>query len=120
MTKNHIKPQILSIHVVTSVEDPEVKLLIVLSMVYASCSYASDKHRIAEICDVHYTADDTILEIDIAFAGYTIEECYKACYNMFRYPGMQLRWDYFIDSNNRSEKYMYQVWCDYRGFTQKL
>ena len=39
---------------------------------------------------------------------------------MFRYHGMQLRWDYFIDSNNRSEKYMYQVWRDYRRFTQKL
>lgn len=120
MTKNHIKPQFLSIHITTSVEDPEVNLPSVLSRVYAACNYASDKHRIAAICDVHYTTDDIVLEIDIAFAGYTIEECYKACYNMFRYPGMQLRWDYFIASNNGNEKYMYQVWRDYRAFAQKL
>lgn len=120
MTENHIKPEILSIHIATSVEDPKIALPIVLSRVYGACRYASDKNRIAKICDVHYTADDTVLELDVAFAAYTLEECYKACYNMFRYPDMQLHWEYCIEANNRSEKYMYQIWRDYRGFAQKL
>lgn len=75
----------------------------------------SNKDTMIEMCEVHYTADDCILEVDLScvssISDQTCYDCIHQLYHMLR------QWipdavDYFLLHNNRSIKYMHQIWDD--------
>lgn len=75
----------------------------------------SNKDTMIELCEVHYTADDCILEVDLScVSSISDQTCYGYICQLYR---MLRQWipdavDYSLLHNNRSIKYMHQIWDD--------